>query len=76
MRHEGGNAPIVFLWKIVLQDKAQLSEPLQSPAYFGRENNYDLKFVDSFPNIDLLPTKADDKLYQLQQLSMKIPAAS
>lgn len=70
------NVPIVSLWKIVLQDKAQLSEPLQNLAYFGRENNYGLKFVDSFPNIDLLPTKADDRLYQLQQLSTNIPVAS
>lgn len=53
------NAPIVFLGKIILHDKAQLSEFQQNPAFFfGRENNYNLKFADSFPNIDLLPYRS------------------
>lgn len=71
------NAPIVSWWKIVLHDKAQLSELQENPFFFlGRENNYNLKFADSFPNIDPLPTEVHDRLYQLQQLSTRAPAAS
>ncbi|KAL6079855.1 hypothetical protein STEG23_008701 [Scotinomys teguina] len=65
----------VILSEIVFHDKAQLSELQQNPAFVGRENNYNLKFADSFPNIDPLPTEEDDRLYQLQQLSTKAPAA-
>lgn len=72
----GINVPIVSLWKMVLHDKAQLSVLQQNPPFFGRENNYNLKFADSFPNIDPLPTEVDDRLYQLQQLSTKDPDAS